>query len=901
MAGQPSEADIATFCEWTALVTEGTGIILDHDRAMATVALKSGRSVDQLVEEYYNGPEAFRKKYTWDDTAFGADRDGAANNTGIGTVAFNIEAPDSAVIQGVAPAPDNFYGQSAGAPSRPPSRTNNRSPLGAPTSAAQEDEDLQAAIRNSAIESGLTPQEAGVTTTGANAAYFGPANRADYDSNSWAMVPTGVDSSESKSNDDSAPSLRKREQGAPAFLVQQPHSRTEQHRLGSILTILHEIPLVRNALLSAGEPAASYGHNSEWWKGQPIYKPHVLAAMERDELQWGDDAKPDFHEEIHRLMAFLDQTERSYGSVEAMAYLVPASSYPLERQFFDSLHDHTDPEVIKPLTHSAHTIYTMTLENYQEPSRFSYLSFELQKDQYEKTKTLYEALDWVVWNDACTWTEITPETKMVYLDDIGEVMIMAIDGTEPPESMDIPEVWYPERYLAGRKEEARVIQEHIAWVFNRLYKAGSMEYEATNWVDNDTYKVYDVKEMLEKTIKEYEGQVQYLDGLGRFRELQKLADDEKQSVRPEDVPCVKTAEEEELSKTAEQMVKRCRQLLSEQEAKLAKLKWERERLTERQRSLGKLLTDPNHPGLSKPFIGKKYLLRGVSTGKDVTYVCKREEPSLIELDENSGPVDQWWRLSYTTGDAQPAKAERVSYELVMRQMFQETRRPMFVYATEDAINQTPVPLSDALQRFVRAENKNFRQELSRETTDGATEARDANANTSRVSPAKRQYRSGSVDSMDTNRASLGGSDTNSRDGDFELDHDVFSAGDGAVDIAMPDLSHSQIIDNSKSLAEVMYSGGAPAAGTSDVLSVPQLTESSNEASASGDVDVSRTVTPDFEDQPKGPEMQERSSNGGGSPFMARRSIHFGSPPPYDPRDEQKTIKIMDMEMPDEHQ
>lgn len=40
MAGQPSEADIATFCEWTALVAEGTGIILDHDRAMATVALK---------------------------------------------------------------------------------------------------------------------------------------------------------------------------------------------------------------------------------------------------------------------------------------------------------------------------------------------------------------------------------------------------------------------------------------------------------------------------------------------------------------------------------------------------------------------------------------------------------------------------------------------------------------------------------------------------------------------------------------------------------------------------------------------------------------------------------------------------------------------------------------------
>nr|XP_036582889.1 ubiquitin interaction domain-containing protein [Colletotrichum truncatum]KAF6791785.1 ubiquitin interaction domain-containing protein [Colletotrichum truncatum] len=772
---------------------------------------------------------------------------------------------------------------------------------GAPSNAAQEEEDLQRALRESAVESGFTPQEAGVTNTGTNATYFGPANRADYDQNSWALVPTAADASQTRADADPAPSARKREQGAPAFLVQQPNARNQQHRLGSILTILHEIPLARNILLSAGEQAPSYGHNSEWWKGQPIYAPHVLAAMQQGELQWADDSKPNFHEEIHRLMAFLDQTERSYGSVEAMADLVPSTSFSVERQFYDTLNENTDPEIMKPLTHLAYPITTQTLGDPQESTRFAFLNFELTKSQYEQTTTLYEAWDWLVWNDAMTWTEITPDTKMVVLDDMGDVMTIVIDGDGPPESMDVPEVWYPERYLEGRKEEAKVIQEHLAWVLKGLYQAESSEYDYTKWIDPKTNKVYEKREMLEKTIKEYESHVQYLDGLGRFRELQKSDDAEKQYIRLEDVPCVKTDDEEELARNSEHVVKRCKWLLSDIDEKMKRLNQEREMLRERQRFLGKLLTDPDRPGLSKPFIGRKYLLRGVSTSQDVTYVCKREEASLIEFDDATTPVDQWWRLSYNASDSQPAKAEKVSVELVMRHMFQETKNPVLVYATEDAITAPLSPLSDALQRFVRAENKNFRQELSQENTDDGAYAR--NTNMSPISPSKRKYRSGSVDSMATNRASLGGSDTNSRAGDF--DADPFGDGDGTMDTEMADFSAKNFVDTSQSMAEVMYSRETdePAQGHSTQSTAPTVpqqeeTETLATTSTNGVVDVSRTVTPDVEDQSKGPEMQERNSNGGSSPFMARHSRHFA--PAQDPRDEQKTIKMMDMEIPDEN-
>ncbi|KAI1500966.1 hypothetical protein F5X99DRAFT_429071 [Biscogniauxia marginata] len=75
----------------------------------------------------------------------------------------------------------------------------------------------------------------------------------------------------------------------PAFLRQ-----TKDHRVGAILSIFHKIPSVRNILLSCGRPSRNYGHNSEWWKGQPIFKQEHLAAMARGEQLWDEEA----HEEL---------------------------------------------------------------------------------------------------------------------------------------------------------------------------------------------------------------------------------------------------------------------------------------------------------------------------------------------------------------------------------------------------------------------------------------------------------------------------------------------------------------------------------------------------------------------------------------------------------------------------
>jgi uncharacterized protein involved in tellurium resistance len=55
----------------------------DRERQIVIQALKNNNSdVSRVVQEYFDGVDAFRKKYTWDDTMFAGNRDGTANNPG---------------------------------------------------------------------------------------------------------------------------------------------------------------------------------------------------------------------------------------------------------------------------------------------------------------------------------------------------------------------------------------------------------------------------------------------------------------------------------------------------------------------------------------------------------------------------------------------------------------------------------------------------------------------------------------------------------------------------------------------------------------------------------------------------------------------------------------------------
>jgi hypothetical protein len=108
-------------------------------------------------------------------------------------------------------------------------------------------------------------------------------------------------------------------------------------------------------------------------------------------------------------------------------------------------------------------------------------------------------------------------------------------------------------------------------------------------------------------------------------------------------------------------------------------------------------------------------------------------------------------------------------------MFEESKNPSLVYATEAALQGiSPEPLTDPLQWFVKVDNKTFRTELAREKAEGETQADVAAASEGSnaiplapMSPTKRKYRSNSNDSVASDRASIGGNSApDSRMGDF---------------------------------------------------------------------------------------------------------------------------------------
>jgi hypothetical protein len=167
-----------------------------------------------------------------------------------------------------------------------------------------DDTELQKALEASRVAAGLPPQESGITST--DKVHFGPATRTQYDEEKWSMVPVGKSSAQEILLDPE-PAARKRDFNVPAFL----RPSTDNNRLNALFTIYHEIPLLREVLLNRADVQQSYGFDSEWWTGKAIEVPYV-SGCEPDEGQ-------ELIYEMQRLMAFLDKTDRSYGSADALA------------------------------------------------------------------------------------------------------------------------------------------------------------------------------------------------------------------------------------------------------------------------------------------------------------------------------------------------------------------------------------------------------------------------------------------------------------------------------------------------------------------------------------------------------------------------------------------------------
>ena len=293
-------------------------------------------------------------------------------------------------------------------------------------------------------------QETGVTDA-ANP-NFGVANREHYETNAWAMIPAPV-SHAREILLNPVPADRTRDTNTPAFLKPSPG----EHRLPALIKILQAIPLSREALLNREHLAPDYGYNSEWWDGYPIKSPRIVSMSSNgqhyDELE--------VVHEVQRLMAFLEKTDRAYGSAEALASfegIRKSTKLNIIANFLEQWRAATerlDPDaILLNIFRGKGTKLSHSGDEEAEGPVFQSLQVNVDADVADSGLSLYEAFDDII------WSSYDSDFEEVYLQTVADVFILEVSRLNPEKAglgIDIPAVWYSDRYLESSKEQAKAM------------------------------------------------------------------------------------------------------------------------------------------------------------------------------------------------------------------------------------------------------------------------------------------------------------------------------------------------------------------------------------------------------------------------------------------------------------
>ena len=325
----------------------------------------------------------------------------------------------------------------------------------------------------------MVPQETGVVDTQSKT--LRPATRGHYEPAQWALTIAGAQTQEILLNPE--PNLRKRQRNVPAFIKPSPAS----HRLPALVTILHAIPMAREALLNRNHMLPDYGREKDWWDGTPV-KLLRIVNVDSDGRYINEN---DIIYECQRLMAFLDETDRAYGSTDVLAGLEGLNGYESDKiaKFYGTWHSATAHIVTgSPLAsvfESRGTKRNKSDPTYTQSESFWCLNALIESDVAGQGFTLYEVIDRILWEDS-------NEEEETYFERAGEVLTIELANKVaevPGLGIDIPAVLYLDRYLPSatalakdmRDRKARVkadlLNKEVArsWMINA--KTPSNEYE----------------------------------------------------------------------------------------------------------------------------------------------------------------------------------------------------------------------------------------------------------------------------------------------------------------------------------------------------------------------------------------------------------------------------------------
>jgi hypothetical protein len=353
----------------------------------------------------------------------------------------------------------------------------------------QEDDELERALAASREEAGLPPQQSGTInpTVNVNEVHFGPATQGEYEREKWAMVPS------SKINiqeilPDPEPSERKRDIDVPALLK----PGVTEHRLAGLLTMYHAIPATRELFVDREVVVGSYGSDADWWSGASAIK------LESHGLEPGAPHEGEVRLELQRIMAFLDKTDRSYGSVESLTKMGKVK--------------HIQRNVANCREPESAVLEAWNRENASRPNLvgkiFSHgVSSETRKDRDEEIfaildltlppkdsymETIYDIADDLLWKDFGPSTS----AESAYLEHVSDVFVFKLSKeSSDTKALDFPVVWYPNRYMLENRETALEMRMRKREAWQDIERIAIVE-EKLNTFQARNGKEYGVRELL---------------------------------------------------------------------------------------------------------------------------------------------------------------------------------------------------------------------------------------------------------------------------------------------------------------------------------------------------------------------------------------------------------------------
>ncbi|KAI9672206.1 MAG: hypothetical protein M1831_002020 [Alyxoria varia] len=461
---------------------------------------------------------------------------------------------------------------------------------------------------------------------------------------------------------------RKRGHGQPSFL--KPLSQPDF--LPSLITILDSIPGARESLLAREKICHDYGTNPRWWCGEAIEMPTTTYSEGEDfQRQYGSKRADDaVRTETQRLLAFLENTQRSYGSAEALSRL----------QALDSRYDKHDASM--PLYARFKRAWdfacidspflcslTKAEEDEFKPKKIWSMDTEKRHVPPGPGKTLVDVVDRFMWERSATGSAGVEDR---FFTSPAPVLTIAVRPGD--EKISIPSKFYLDRYAI---ENAPMIQqmrkrqfqarEHVARVEQKLqklekYRSGTKSGSA---------------DQLVATVRGY---------------FENKVDKENDGMEKE---------------AASEALSELERMWSKIQERVEGLKREKSEVESTVARFSQFLTEDTDVVEFKPTMG--YNLRGVGlidpNRANTTTFALWSDPR--EWFKN------WWKMKYETdGGIAKVEKQKVTEADVLAAAAAPDTHTLLVYANDEMCSRDQLrELPKELQDFVAADNAAFRAEL----------------------------------------------------------------------------------------------------------------------------------------------------------------------------------------------